>query len=80
MARRNDRTRVVLRPPAPGDREAFVAAMPASVQPGNTDSIALLRRCGFDPEGFSPRYLKVGGAGAATSARAIRAEAWRARR
>lgn len=33
----------------------------ANIQPGNTPSIALVRACGFSPEGFSPRYLKIGG-------------------
>lgn len=33
----------------------------ANIQPDNTASIALVRRCGFQFEGRSPRYLKIGG-------------------
>jgi [ribosomal protein S5]-alanine N-acetyltransferase len=33
----------------------------ANVQSANLRSIALLRKCGFVREGFSRRYLKVGG-------------------
>ncbi len=33
----------------------------ANVQPGNAASIALVKRLGFTLEGFSRRYLKIGG-------------------
>lgn len=33
----------------------------ANIQPHNKASIALVRSCGFSREGYSPRYLKIGG-------------------
>lgn len=33
----------------------------ANIQPGNAASIALVQACGFQQEGFSPRYLKING-------------------
>jgi len=33
----------------------------ANIQPGNAASIALAKSCGFAIEGYSSRYLKIGG-------------------
>jgi ribosomal-protein-alanine N-acetyltransferase len=33
----------------------------ANIQPGNVASIALAKSCGFANEGYSPKYLKIGG-------------------
>lgn len=33
----------------------------ANIQPGNSASILLASSCGFQLEGYSPRYLKIGG-------------------
>jgi ribosomal-protein-alanine N-acetyltransferase len=48
----------------------------ANIQPGNTASIALVRRCGFVREGFSEKYLRIGGEWRDHERWAIRAELW----
>ena len=50
----------------------------ANIQPGNAASIALVERCGFVREGFSERYLKIGGHWRDHARFAIRAEQWQA--
>jgi [ribosomal protein S5]-alanine N-acetyltransferase len=48
----------------------------ANIQPTNRASIALVERCGFDLEGFSPRYLKIANRWRDHQRWAIRAEVW----
>ena len=42
-------------------KELGLHRVEANVQPENSASIAVLRRCGFSKEGFSRRYLKING-------------------
>jgi ribosomal-protein-alanine N-acetyltransferase len=49
----------------------------ANIQPGNKASIALVKRAGFTKEGYSRRYLKIGGRWRDHERWAILAEDWR---
>lgn len=49
----------------------------ANIQPGNRRSTQLVSRLGFQLEGFSPRYLKIGGRWRDHERWAILADKWR---
>jgi len=58
-------------------RDLKLHRVEANVQPENTPSIAVLQRCGFTKEGFSRKYLKIGGKWRDHERFAIIKEDWR---
>jgi ribosomal-protein-alanine N-acetyltransferase len=48
----------------------------ANIQPANASSLGLVRRLGFEKEGYSPRYLMVAGEWRDHERWALRAEGW----
>ncbi len=63
---------------ARGFSEHGLHRLEANIQPENSPSRALVQALGFQREGFSPRYLKIGGEWRDHERWAILAEDWRA--
>jgi ribosomal-protein-alanine N-acetyltransferase len=59
-------------------REHGLHRVEANIQPRNRASRRLVRRLGFTREGFSPRYLKIGGRWRDHERWALTREAWQA--
>jgi ribosomal-protein-alanine N-acetyltransferase len=57
-------------------RDLRLHRLEANIQPENTPSIRLVKQLGFRREGYSPRYLKIGGRWRDHERWAILAEEW----
>ncbi len=60
-------------------RKVKLHRVEANIQPGNDRSKLLVQRAGFEYEGYSPRYLKIGGRWRDHEHWAITREMWRPR-
>ena len=58
-------------------RDLRLHRLEANIQPENDRTIELVKALGFSKEGYSPRYLKVGGKWRDHERWAIRTEQWR---